>query len=231
VVAATATAAPWTLTLDTHRVVGSATLTVTATGADGTSKGVATLSVYGDHASPLTSFRILPSVMTPAPISGLVMIGARASDDVGVARVQLFAGSRLIGTDATSPYAFGWQSAAYNGPVTLTLRAYDRAGNLSIARSVVTTDNTAPTVSVTKAAANGTRHVGSVQYVTAGAADHYGVRLIELLVNGKVTQAYGGRSVRFRLLTAPYGRTMRVQIRAYDTAGNVRYTPARTWYR
>ena len=101
----------------------------------------AALNALPDHVVPATSFRALSSVRSASPIRGIVTIGARASDNIGVARVQLFAGSRLIATDTTSPYAFHWQSAPYTGAVTLTLRAYHRAGNLSIARSVVTTDN------------------------------------------------------------------------------------------
>jgi subtilisin family serine protease len=184
-----------------------------------------------DHTPPATSFRILPSALSPAPIHGIVMVGARASDDVGVSVVQLFAGSRLIATDTISPYAFRWQTAPSTGAVTLTLRAYDRAGNLAIARSVLTTDNTAPSVTVTKAPASGTRHIPRTAYVSVAAADYYGVRLLELLVNGKVTQAYAGRSHRFSVPTWKYGRSMTVGARGYDTAGNVRYTPVRTWYR
>jgi thermitase len=188
-------------------------------------------SVAADHTPPTTSFRILPSVLTPGLIRGLVMIGARAADGGGVARVELFAGSRLIGTDTTSPYAFGWQSAGYTGAVTLTLRAYDVAGNLTIARSVATTDNTAPSVTITSAPVNGTRKIPRTAYVTVVAGDTYGLRMIELLVNGKVTQVYAGGTYRFAVPAWTYGAAMTIQVRGYDVAGNVRYTPARTWYR
>jgi subtilisin family serine protease len=189
------------------------------------------LAASDDHAPPVTSFRILPSALSSTPVHGIVTVGARASDDVGVSVVQLFAGSRLVASDTTSPYLFRWQTAPSTGAVTLTLRAYDRAGKLAIARTVVTTDNTAPSVTVTKAPASGTRHVPATAYVSVAAADHYGVRLLELMVNGKVTQVYAGRSYRFSVQTGKYGRSMTVGVRGYDTAGNVRYTPVRTWYR
>ena len=116
VVAATATASPWTLAVDTSDTAGAATLTVTAV-AGSVHKGTATLRVNADHVAPATGFRF------PAAsglVRGTVSIGARASDDVGVGRVELMAGSRVVGTDTTSPYAFRWAASAYRGPVTLT---------------------------------------------------------------------------------------------------------------
>jgi hypothetical protein len=55
--------------------------------------------------------------------------------------------------------------------------------------------------------------------------------MMELIVNGKVTQRYAGTLRQFSVDTAKYGKTMTVRVRAYDRAGNVSYTPARTWSR
>jgi len=230
IVAATATAAPWTLAIDTSGVVGATTLTVTGT-ADGVSKGDATLTVYGDHSAPTTSFRVLATVASTAPIGGIVTIGARAADDVGVTRVQLLAAGRLVATDTTSPYAFRWQSAPHTGAVPLMLRAYDRAGNVATAQSVVTTDNTAPAVTVTSAPANGQKRIRRTAYLYARGSDYYGLALLELIVNGKVTQRFAGRGHQFSVQTWKHGAAMTVRVRAYDRSGNVAYTPARSWYR
>lgn len=181
-----------------------------------------------DTAAPGTSFR-LP---LPGSVSrGVVSVGARASDDVGVARVQLLLGSRLIGTDLTSPYAFRWDSSAYNGPVTLTVRAYDWSGKAGTSQQVVTVDNTPPAVRIASAPAGGTRHVARTAYVAAGSFDRYGVRTMELLVNGKVAQRYAGTSHTFAVQTWRYGTSMTVRVRAYDRIGNFADTPVRTWRR
>ena len=181
-----------------------------------------------EHAVLRTTFRY------PAPgtvVRGTVGVGALAAADAGVARVQLLAGTTLVGTDTTSPYAFRWRTAPRTGPVTLTLRTYDRAGNVMLARRVVTADNTAPSARILRAPANGTRHVRRTKYVSAYASDYYGVRSLALIVDGKVTQRYAGRSHRFPVQTWKHGASMTVRVRAYDRAGNVRYTSARTWYR
>jgi subtilisin family serine protease len=181
-----------------------------------------------DSAAPSTSFRF-PAAS--ALVRGTVPIGARAGDDVGVGKVELLAGSRVVATDTTSPYAFRWTAGAYHGPVTLTLRAYDRAGNVTLARRTVLVDNTGPAVLIARAPATGTRDIRGTAYVTARASDPNGVQRLELLVNGRPVQRYAGTLKEFAVPTAQYGKVIRVQVRAYDRAGNVRSTPVRTWYR
>jgi hypothetical protein len=181
-----------------------------------------------DQVTPTVSFRF---AATAAVARGIIPVGGRAGDDVGVSRVQLLIGSRLLGTDTSSPYAFRWSSAGYNGAVTLTLRAYDWSGKVAVANQVVTVDNTAPVVRITSAPANGTRKVRKTKYVTATARDSSGVRVMDLIVDGKVVQRFAGTKHRFSVATARYGKSMTVRIRAYDRAGNVSLTPARTWYR
>jgi thermitase len=171
-----------------------------------------------DAAAPSTSFRFPAN---GAVVRGTVPVGARAADDTAVRRVELWAGTRLAGTDATSPYAFRWSSAGRNGMVFLTLRAYDRAGNVSTSRLTVRADNAGPAVAVTTARTG----------LTARATDPSGVSRLELLVNGKVVQRYAGAARRFGLPAARSGTAVRVQVRAYDSLGNARLTPLRTWRR
>lgn len=65
-----------------------------------------------------------------AGVSGTVTIAATASDDVGVDHVEFLLDGALLGSDATSPYAYAWNSAtATNGSHVLTARAIDLAGN------------------------------------------------------------------------------------------------------
>ena len=87
-----------------------------------------------DTVAPTTSFRF-PATATK--VRGIVSVGARAADANGVRKVELWAGTQLVGTDTTSPYAFRWNVGGRTGAVHLTLKAYDRAGNMTSARITV----------------------------------------------------------------------------------------------
>jgi len=90
------------------------------------------LPYAGDTTRPSVLFAATPSVAR-----GQVTVTAAAADQHGVARVQLYAGGRLVATDTTAPYALSWKATS-SGAVPLELRAYDRAGNLAAARRSVT---------------------------------------------------------------------------------------------
>jgi thermitase len=65
-------------------------------------------------------------------------VDVSATDNVGVVRVELYAGSTLVAADTLAPFAFSWDTRKYvNGSITLQARAYDAAGN-SRASSQVT---------------------------------------------------------------------------------------------
>ncbi|RSM51207.1 hypothetical protein DMB66_42475 [Actinoplanes sp. ATCC 53533] len=189
---------------------------------------LASLPVTDDEVPPATSFR-LPS--GNALVRGTVVVAARATDDIGVAKVQLLADGVVVGTDRVTPYIFSWKTTARGKAVTLGLRTYDRGGNVISATRQVTVDNWGPSVRITGGPAGGTRHVRKTRYVTATAADAHGVSRLELLVDGKVTARYAGSSHKFAVQTWKHGAVMTVRVRAYDRAGNVRYAPARKWYR
>ena len=68
---------------------------------------------------------------TPKLVKGVVTVTAAASDQHGIAKVQLFAAGHLVATDTTAPYAMSWKATG-SGVVPLQLRAYDRAGNVAV---------------------------------------------------------------------------------------------------
>jgi hypothetical protein len=100
-----------------------------------------------------------PSVAMTAPANGAtvsgaaVTVSASATDNVGVASVQLLLDGAPIGApDTTAPYSISWDSTAVaNGTHTLSARAADAAGNATTATAVTVTvanaDTMAPTVS------------------------------------------------------------------------------------
>lgn len=83
--------------------------------------------VPGQHGGPqpdLASPKV--SIVGPAKgslVSGVVPIDVAASDDVAIARVELFVDDRWVATATTPPYAFALDAGAY-GPGQHKLRAY-----------------------------------------------------------------------------------------------------------
>jgi poly(hydroxyalkanoate) depolymerase family esterase len=73
------------------------------------------------------------SITSPANganVSGNVAITANANDNVGVEHVEFLLDGNLLGSDATAPYGFSWNSAtATDGTHALQARAIDLAGN------------------------------------------------------------------------------------------------------
>jgi thermitase len=166
------------------------------------------LPIAGDTAAPAVAFGTAPALAR-----GLVTVTAAAADQRGVARVQLYAAGKLIGTDTAAPYAFRLQTAPRTGVLSLELRAYDRAGNVSVLRRAVRADNTPPAVRV----------FPHGRLVTARATDASGVARLELLVNGRVTVRFAGY---LRQFTVP-ATARTVLVRAVDKAGNFRVVAAR----
>jgi subtilisin family serine protease len=85
------------------------------------------------------------TLTAPAPggtISNTVTLSATASDDVAVTKVEFYAGTELVGTDATAPYEVAWDSnEAPNGALTLSARAFDSSCNSRASSVSVTVQN------------------------------------------------------------------------------------------
>lgn len=101
-------------------------------------------------APPADSLPPTVSMTSPAngaTVSGLINLGAGASDDVGVAGVQFLVDGLAHGPEDTAPpYAASWNTAATNnGPHTLAARARDAAGNTTTTAPItVTASNSVP---------------------------------------------------------------------------------------
>ncbi|WP_045740138.1 Ig-like domain-containing protein [Actinoplanes rectilineatus] len=117
-----------------------------------------------------------------------------------------------------------------NGKYTLGWRATDAAGNVTVLKRSLTVDNKAPTVSISKAPKNKAT-VKKAFTVTAKATDTYGIAKVQLLVNGKVVKTDSKAGYAFTVNPKKYGKKFTVRLRAYDKAGNVKYTATRTYKR
>jgi hypothetical protein len=116
----------------------------------------------------------------------------------------------------------GWQ--------TFTVRMCDKAVNCTTLRRTVYIDTDKPAVSFSKAPKNKSRLTRTVK-ITAKAADNRAVTRVQMLVNGKVMATDGKAAYRFTLNPKKYGKKFTVQLRAYDRAGNVKYSSKRTYVR
>lgn len=65
-----------------------------------------------------------------ATVHGEVVVTVDASDNVGVARVDLYADGRKVGSENVAPYEFLWNTDdELEGPIRLLAEAFDEAGN------------------------------------------------------------------------------------------------------
>jgi bacterial leucyl aminopeptidase len=73
-------------------------------------------------------------------VSGTVTLQAQASDSGGIAVVEFYRGTTLLGSDTTAPYTYSWQTASEpNGAVSLSVKARDSSGNGATSSAVTVT--------------------------------------------------------------------------------------------
>ncbi len=116
---------------------------VTSAGTGSPNRLLYTLFITGgggsDTTPPTTS---ITSPAGGATLSGTASLSASASDNVGVSRVEFYAGSALLGTATAAPYSFSWNTTAVaNGTYALTTKAYDAANNVGTSATVSVTVN------------------------------------------------------------------------------------------
>ena len=208
-------------------------------GAHDESYGGVRINLDNDYLDVAANSTIMPDTTPPttafvAPASGALLHGissviASAADPSGISRVELLVNGQLIDSHSSAPWVFRWASGGTNGQVILGLRAYDLRGNVQLAQTRVSVDNTLPTVRITKGPADHARVSGTTA-VLVTATDTSGIAGVELWINGKRTTSDSTRPYQFRINTSRYPRRMTVQVRAVDRAGNAT-TLTRTWRR
>ncbi len=84
-----------------------------------------------------------------AVVNGVVPFAATASSSAGIAHVDFYADSTLLGSSTAPPYGVSWDTSGYaNGAHTLTAKAYDPANNVGVATISVRVDHTLRSVSI-----------------------------------------------------------------------------------
>ncbi|HPO18174.1 MAG TPA: Ig-like domain-containing protein, partial [Rubrivivax sp.] len=168
-----------------------------------------------------------------ASVSGVVPVSVSASDNVGVARVELRVNGSLLATDTAPPYAFSWDSTKVaNGMATLQARAYDAAGNAASSTSVAvnvanssvaTTDTTPPSVSLTSPTASTTVNKKGTLSIASTASDNMGASGLKqaLYIDNKLMTTVTGGSLSYSWnLNKVSAGAHTITVVATDAAGN-----------
>lgn len=178
-----------------------------------------------------------PTVAISSPgdgqaISGLVPVDVTAGDNIGVARVELYANGTLYATDTTGPYGFSLDASKYSdGSLPLEARAYDAAGNSTNSATVTVTvvdDTTPPSVTITSPQAGST--VNGKVSINVSASDDKRVAKIALTIDGReVADSYGsslsyGWKVPRAKGRSKTGGMSTLTAQAWDAAGNTSST-------
>ncbi|WP_375744375.1 Ig-like domain-containing protein [Corallococcus interemptor] len=174
------------------------------------------------------------AISSPTPASflrGTFVVTANASDDVGVARVDFYDGTTLIGSSFAAPFSVSWDTtSATSGNRTLTAQAFDAAGNATTSSAVTAmVDNYAPVIITGVPQYNPTSQNYVRGLVTVGWAvtdqGLSGVALTEFLQEGIVKATAPGTSSYTYNFTwdtrVLANRAYTLAIRATDKAGNV----------
>jgi hypothetical protein len=194
------TSSPYTFNWN-NVAAGSYTLKAIATDNAGAPTTSASVNVMvGANTPPavsLTSPSSGSSFMAPATTT----VAATATDANGaIARVDFYAGSTLLGTDTSSPYAVSWSNVPA-GSYVLTAKATDNAGvsATSAGVSVTVAANQAPMVSLTSPSSGASFAAPASIGLTASASD----------VDGTVQKVefYNGPTLLGASATSPFSFT------------------------
>ncbi|HYO69758.1 MAG TPA: Ig-like domain-containing protein [Archangium sp.] len=198
--------------------------TVFARAVDGAGRSTQTASVtfHVDTLPPTTA--VITSPVNGANVSWQsVTVTADAVDAQGIEAVSLYVDDVALDGTGTAPYTLHWSSASASpGAHTLTIRAYDLAGNSTMSAPVtvyIPADVVPPTVAIQSPASGAT--VSGQQSVMVTAQDDRSIGRVELLVDGTLVSTSSSASgpISWNTTTSATGSHVLVA-RAYDTAGN-----------
>jgi hypothetical protein len=155
--------------------------------------------------------------------SGTITLSATASDDVGVSNVEFYVDGVLKGSDASSPYSIPLDSTTLsNASHTLTVKAYDAAGNIGTSTAVsfsinnAGSDTSPPSVTASESGSSG------AITLSASATDNVGVTKVEFYVDGSLKGTDTASPFTMSLdSTTLSNASHALTAKAYDAMGNV----------
>jgi thermitase len=116
---------------------GSYTLLATIKDATGNSASASRTVVVSNVGDTITPTVAITSPQAGAIVSGMVTLSARASDNVGITKVEYYCDGALIGTATSGLFSVKWNARKLTlGSHVLQARAYDAAGNVGVSTLV-----------------------------------------------------------------------------------------------
>ena len=157
-------------------------------------------AVIADSAAPAIT---ITSPGNNSVINGIVNVDVRTSDNVGVVKVEYYINGRLVDENTAAPFSYRWQTygGQYpSGDYYVTAKAFDAAGNSTLAQILVTVNDpkyasSTPSVSITNPANNAVYSSVQTVVISATASDNVGVTKVEF---------YDGAKLLGTSMSAPY---------------------------
>lgn len=181
-----------------------------------------------DTSAPVVTLR---DPLGNSTVSGVVPVSASATDNVGVARVDLAVNGTVVASASEAPFTFSWDSSGVaNGMASLVALAYDAAGNGGASGSVsvnvanatapVARDIEAPAVAINNPTSGSVS--GNVT-VSLSASDNLGAAGISLslAIDGVIKASGKGAALSYNWNTRKSAAGQHViSATARDAAGN-----------
>ena len=193
---------------------GYYTFAFTATDGAATRSANTRVLVQGDTQPPTAAW----TSPIPGAVSGNVVVNVTASDNIGVAKVDLDVDGTIILTDTTAPYSFPWNTnSTPDGNHTVRARATDWSDLTAWTTSAPTNvDNNGPALAFINPT-NGASVTGTVK-VNLSASDQAGVAKVEISVNGALKKTLTRSPWTWNWNSGPYrGLSVVLSAKAYDT--------------
>ena len=138
------------ISVDAPSNVGTFTCTVTVadpSASNSPQTATATYTVVSPPVQPPVTDATPPTTSITSPTNGSIVtkatkftISVAASDNIGVAKVEIFVNAKLQCTDAIAPYTCVWNiPGAANKTYKLQSKAYDAAGNTGFSSVIMVT--------------------------------------------------------------------------------------------
>lgn len=158
------------------------------------------------------------------PVQQVCPVTVNASDDTGVARVDLLVDGQSLATFTAGPFTANWDTQTVSdGSHQLTAVATDVYGNTSDAtvtvqvRNGVDSESPVPVITSPKDGTSLTNRLA----IKGVATDNVGVSYVEIYINGRLKAKRTTPTYSVTFLTSSWvAGAYKVEVRAYDAAGN-----------
>ncbi|MFM9331655.1 fibronectin type III domain-containing protein [Paenibacillus mesotrionivorans] len=165
---------------------------------------------------------------TPGLLRALSSIGKNISliwdasiDNLGVVGYEIYSGNSLIATSSGTGTSYTLSGMAVNKTYTLSIKAKDAAGNLSLASNTITviTDDVAPTAPKQLKVVPLNETSLSLSWI--GSMDYYGIAAYEIYNGSEYLTTSVGTATTFTLTGLKANTVYSLSIKARDAAGNL----------